>query len=240
MKAIILCGGRGTRAYPYTEHLPKPMIPVGGTPILLHVIQIFAEQGFTEIVLAVGHLKNVIIDYFEHKRLDVTIEIVDTGELADTGDRVFGCRHLLREPFFVTYADGLSDVPLDRLVSFHDSHQGLVTVTSVPLVSQYGTVQMDGDGCVSEFREKPTLREHWINAGFLVFDPAVFDRWEGHNLERDVLPALARQGQVFGYKHHGFFKSMDTYKDHLDIEQMCQSGSMPWKSSRSSRSTSVV
>ncbi len=229
MQVLILCGGAGTRAYPFTEYMPKPMLPIDGTPILVHVMRIFADQGHQDFVLSVGYRKKVIQDYFEKKDLDWKIEFVDTGELTDTGGRILYCKHVLRDTFFATYADGLSDVPLDRLVGFHESHGGLATITAVPLVSQYGTLEMDPSGRVCSFREKPILREHWINAGFFVFDHRVFEHWKGASLEREVFPNLAREGLVYSYRHAGFFKSMDSYKDQQELERMVDEGATPWR-----------
>jgi len=229
MQVLILCGGKGTRAYPYTEHLPKPMLPINGQPILIHVMRIFAEQGHKEFILSLGYRKEVIIDYFDRKTLDWDVQFVDTGEETDTGGRIEKCRHLLRGTFFATYVDGLSDVSLDKLVNFHHSHKGLATITSVPLISQYGTLDCDESGKIVAFKEKPVLREHWINAGFFVFDPEVFNHWEGGNLERQVFPALLKKELLYTYRHNGFFKSMDTYKDQQEIEQMFQEGKILWK-----------
>jgi glucose-1-phosphate cytidylyltransferase len=227
MQVVILCGGRGTRAYPYTDYLPKPMMPIGNQPILLHVMRLFAAQGHKEFILSVGWRKEIILDYFDRKSLDFDVRFVDTGLDTDTGGRISGCKHLLRDPFFATYADGLSDVPLDKLVDFHKSRGGWVTITTVPLRSQYGTVHFDAAGKVDAFREKPVLREHWINAGFFVMNKAVFDNGDGKNLERDVFPALARKGKLFAYQHDGFFKSMDTYKDQQELEPMFADRSIP-------------
>jgi glucose-1-phosphate cytidylyltransferase len=161
--------------------------------------------------------------------MDWNVQLVDTGDDTGTGGRILGCRHLLDRPFFATYADGLSDIPLDRLLAFHEAHDGCATVSSVPLPSQYGTIDADDAGKIRGFHEKPILREHWINAGFFVFDADVFDRWRGDDLEREVLPALADGGQLFAYRHDGFFKSMDSYKDHQEIERMLRDGDTPWK-----------
>jgi glucose-1-phosphate cytidylyltransferase len=136
MKVVILAGGAGTRAYPFTEYLPKPMMPVGGKPILLRVMDIYARQGFREFVLSVGHRKDVILDYFEGRNFGWTIDIVDTGAATDTGGRILGCRHLLGETFMATYADGLSDVNLAELLAFHRRAGRLATITSVPLRSR--------------------------------------------------------------------------------------------------------
>ncbi|MBI4692944.1 MAG: NTP transferase domain-containing protein [Gammaproteobacteria bacterium] len=229
MRVVILCGGKGTRAYPYTEYMPKPMLMVNGTPILMQVIRLYTDQSFREFVLSVGHRKEVIEDYFHRKNMDFSVRCIDTGTEADTGDRIYGCRDVLEDTFMATYADGLSDIDLQDLLRFHRSHDGLATITSVPLISQYGTVEADSDGRIVAFREKPVLREHWINAGFFVFDRAVFDHWEGRNLEREVFPALARKGLLYTYHHTGFFKSMDSYKDQIEIEQLVQGGDIPWK-----------
>lgn len=220
MKTVILAGGKGTRAYPYTAFLPKPMMPVGGKPMLARIMELFASQGHRDFVLSVGYLKDIIVDYFDGKQTDWQVSIVDTGTESDTGERVRGCREHLTEPFFVTYGDGLSDVPLDQLLTFHRQHGKLVTITSVPLVSQYGTLETDSQGRVIEFREKPRLDGHWINAGFFVMQPAVFDHWRGQNLEREILPSLAADDQLYCYRHDGFFKSMDTQKDQQELEEL--------------------
>ncbi len=229
MKTIILCGGKGTRAYPFTEYLPKPMVPVDGSPILVQVMRLYVAQGYPSFVLSVGHKKGVIVDYFEGKSRDWQVEIVDTGDETDTGGRILGCRDSVGDTFFATYADGLCDVDLKQLLAFHRSHGGLVTITSVPLISQYGTLVTDERGCVRQFREKPVMREHWINAGFFVFEKRVFQNWQGANLERDVLPRLAEAGQVFAYRHDGFFKSMDSYKDQQEFEALIARGQRPWR-----------
>lgn len=228
MKVVILAGGAGTRAYPFTEYLPKPMMPVGGKPILLRVMDIYARQGITDFVLSVGHRKDVILDYFEGRDFGWKIDIVDTGAATDTGGRILGCRHLLDGTFMATYADGLSDVSLAELLAFHRRAGRLATITSVPLRSQYGTIEADPDGTIRDFREKPVLREHWINAGFFVMERRIFDHWRGENLERDVFPNLLAGRHLAAYRHDGFFKSMDTYKDQQEIEAMYAEGRTPW------------
>ena len=229
MQVVILCGGLGTRAYPYTDHIPKPMLPVDGVPILMHVMKIFAEQNYRDFVLALGHRKEVILDYFEGKSLGWNVRLVDTGDDSQTGERIRRCRPHLEGKFIATYSDGLAAIPLDELVAFHDSHPGLATITAVPMPCQYGTIDLDGAGQVQAFREKPTLHDHWINAGFFVFDPEVFERWEGENLETEVLPALARTGDLFAFRYPGRFKSMDSYKDQRELEAMVRSGNTFWR-----------
>ena len=228
MKVLILAGGAGTRAYPYTEYLPKPMLPVGGKPVLLRVMDIFAQQGFTDFILSVGYRKEVIIDYFDQRSLGWNVDIVDTGVETGTGGRILRCRHLITETFIATYADGLSDVPLDRLVGYHREKGTLGTITCVPLRSQYGTVTTDANGIVTEFHEKPILPGHWINAGFFVMEPRIFDRWQGDDLEREVFPSLLSGGHLASFRHSGFFKSLDTYKDQQEIESIISAGRIPW------------
>ena len=228
MKVLILAGGRGTRAYPYTEYLPKPMMPVGGKPILVRVMQIFANQGYKDFILSIGYRKEIIQDYFEGRSHGWNIDLVDFGDDADTGDRIYRCRALLSDCFFATYSDGLCDIELNRLLQFHAAHHGAVTITSVALRSQYGTIDTDATGRVLAFKEKPILREHRINAGFFVMNKRVFDLWEGKNLEREVFPALLARNALYSYQHDGFFKSMDTSKDQQELEEMFERGELDW------------
>lgn len=227
IKVVILAGGRGTRAYPHTDSLPKPMLPVDGKPIIMRVMRIFAEEGFRKFVLSLGYRGDVIVDYFANKSLDWQVEFAHTGEDTDTGGRIARCKDMLGPTFMATYADGLAKVPLDELLRYHRSHGGLVTVTSVPLTSQYGTIDANDGGRILSFNEKPTLRNYWINAGFMVFEHAVFEHWEGENLEREVLPRLCEKGLAYTYRSDVFFKSMDTHKDQLDLEALCRSGMFP-------------
>jgi glucose-1-phosphate cytidylyltransferase len=229
MKVVILCGGKGVRAYPFTEYLPKPMLPLNGSPILVHLIRSFSDQGFREFVLAAGHRKNALDDYFEGKDLGARIEIVDTGQEQDTGARILACKDRVGETFVATYGDGLANVPLGELVSFHRSRGGLATVTVTPLSTQYGVLEGEPSGRVTAMKEKPVMRGHWINIGFMVFERRVFDHWPGENLERDVLPHLAAMGELFMYRHEGFFKSMDSYKDQQEFEDLVSRGQRPWR-----------
>jgi glucose-1-phosphate cytidylyltransferase len=235
MKVIILCGGRGIRAFPFTESLPKPMLPIGGSPMLMHIISGFLAQGFTDFVLAAGYRRQVIEDYFERKEIGARINTLDTGENVDTGDRILACKDLVGETFLATYGDGLCDVSLRRLLDFHEHHEGLATITSVPLITQYGVLETDGSDRVLEIREKPVLRQHWINVGFFVFRRRVFDHWDGRSLEREVFPNLARKGLLFTYKHEGFFKSMDSYKDQQDFDELARSSQPPWRLAQTGR-----
>jgi glucose-1-phosphate cytidylyltransferase len=230
MKIVILCGGKGLRAFPFTEYLPKPMLPVGGSPIVVQVIKSFIAQGYSDFVLAAGYRKNVLDDYFEGKHLGgARIEILDTGQGADTGERVRACMDHVGDTFLVTYADGLCDISIRNLVDFHRSHDGFATITSVPMYSQYGVLDVAADGKVERLREKPLIREHWINAGFIIFDKAVFEHWEGTNMESHVFPHLVEKGLAYTYRHEGFFKSLDSYKDQVELEEMLASKTrLPW------------
>ena len=228
LKVVILCGGKGTRSYPFTEHFPKVMMPVNGTPILVHLMRIYAAQGFSDFVLAAGHRKEILVDYFSGRFNDWKVRIVDTGEDADTGDRILRCGSYLGERFFATYGDGLGDLNLHDLLKKHEQSKALATLTAVPLRSQYGLVVFDAAGKVQRFEEKPLIRDYWINAGFFVFEREAFMNWKGHNLERDVLPEFARSNELSSYEHLGFWKSMDTSKDQQELEQLYVGDAAPW------------
>jgi glucose-1-phosphate cytidylyltransferase len=228
MKTVILCGGKGTRAYPHTEKLPKPLLEVAGRPILRHVMEIFASHGHQEFVLATGYLGNQIASFAKDLPSDWKVDLLDTGENAGTGSRLAQCRFVAGDRFFATYGDGVADVDLSQLLRFHIRSRGLATVTTVPLPSPYGTLQFaDGDRVVA-FKEKPVLDDHWINAGFFVFEAAAFDSASGEDLEREVLPALAERGSLYAYRHRGFWASMDTYKDALNLSALCDGSTPPW------------
>lgn len=228
MQVVILCGGKGTRSYPFTEYFPKVMMPICGTPILVHLMRVYACQGVNDFVLAAGHRKEMLFDYFDGRFKEWNVRIVDTGEESDTGERVRRCAPYLNDTFFATYGDGLGNVCLDELLQLHRRMNAVATVTTVPLRSQYGTVHFNGEQRVDRFQEKPLIRDYWINAGYFVFEKKVFDMWEGKNLETDVLPSLARRGVLYTYLHEGFWKSMDTSKDQQEMEKVHNGGSPPW------------
>lgn len=232
VKTLILCGGRGTRAYPHTLDVPKPLLEVGGRPVLFHLMEIYAAQGWCDFVLAGGYKIELLASFACALPNSWKVDVVDTGDDTNTGGRVLQCRKLLGETFFVTYADGLGDVDLTQLLRFHHRHPGTATVTTVPLPSPYGTIQLSPGCRVERFLEKPRLDDHLINAGFFVFDQTSFDHWVGEDLERDVLPALGQAGLLYGFAHHGFWKSMDTYKDALALSALCASGRSPWMGER--------
>lgn len=230
MEVVILCGGKGTRSYPFTEYYPKPMMPICGTPILVHLMRLYAKQGFKDFVLSAGHRREIIVDYFEGRVPEWNVKILDTGDDADTGERIRRCAPCLDGTFFATYGDGLGNIDLHGLLRFHKSSGSLATVTSVPLRSQYGTIRFTEDQRVKFFEEKPMIADYWINAGFFVFEKEALEFWEGQNLEREVLPGLARRGVLSVYLHDGFWKSMDTSKDQQEFEDiyLSSNGSIPW------------
>jgi len=229
MKTVILCGGKGTRAYPHSLEVPKPLLEVAERPVLQHVMELYAAQGFTDFVLSAGYKAELVVSFAKSLPSEWQVEVVDTGEQTNTGGRIERVRDRLGETFFATYADGLGDVDLAALLAFHSAHRGAGTLTTVPLPSQYGTIEIAHDGLVQEFKEKPRLPDHAINAGFFVFDQAAFEHWAGEDLERDVLPALGAAAELFAYRHPGFWKSMDTYKDALELTALCdEDGHGPW------------
>ena len=240
MRTLILCGGKGTRAYPHSLEMPKPLMAVGDEPILRHLMDIYARQGFTEFVLAGGYRADLLVSFTEGLPAGWSVQVIDTGEDTGTAGRIAGCRAALGSTFFATYGDGLAPIDLESLLGFHGSHPGSVTVTAVPLPSPYGTLAWDETGRVSRFVEKPRLTDHWINAGFFVMDDRAFDQWAGDDLERDVLPALAEAGELYVYRHAGFWRSMDTYKDALELTALCREGEGPWTTSQASESSSQV
>lgn len=232
MRTLILCGGRGTRAYPRTLEVPKPLLEVGGRPVLAHVMDIYARQGHTDFVLAAGFKAELVRDFAATLPARWSVEVRDTGVDTNTGARVAACAAEMGDTFFVTYADGLGDVDLGALLAFHRSHGAVATVTTVPLPSQYGTVECEGDGRVRCFLEKPRLPDHWINAGFLVLDRGAREWFIGDDLERQFLPALGAARQLYAYRHDGFWRSMDTYKDALELSALCGDGPAPWERSQ--------
>ena len=228
MKTLILCGGKGTRAYPHSAEVPKPLLEVAGRPVLHHVMEIYSSQGFRSFILAAGFKIELIREFADGLGNDWEIDVVDTGTDTGTGARIARCKDVVGDTFFATYADGLADIDLNDLLAFHRGHDGSATLTTVALRSQYGTIEYAPDGRVESFREKPVLEDHWINAGFFVFNAAVFDHWFGDDLERDVLPGLGSAGLLYAYRHQGFWRSMDTYKDALELSGLAAGGKTPW------------
>lgn len=256
MKTIILCGGLGTRLREETEFKPKPMVKIGPRPILWHIMKSYACQGFADFVLALGYKGETIKNYFCHYELmnnDVTIELgkpdklcvhqrhgeagwritlADTGEKSLKGARLKLVEHYIdSDLFFVTYGDGLADIDLKALLTFHKAHGKIATLTGVSPASQFGQLQVSGDR-VHTFHEKPRLGDGIINGGFFVFDRRLFDHlgseWDC-DLEYGVLERLAGQGELMVYRHGGFWACMDTLRDVEYLNRLWDSGQAAWK-----------
>ncbi len=229
----ILCGGRGTRLQEHTQAIPKPLVEIGGMPIVWHVIQLYAVQGFTRFLLATGY-KGELIERFaaEHEwPPGVEVTCVDTGLETQTGGRIRLLEPLLaHEPAFcATYADGVADIDLGALLEFHGAHGAAATMTVVRPELQFGVTELDGHGRVTGFREKPRS-EHWINGGFFCFAARAM-QYIGHGsvLERAPLERLAAEGELRAHRHEGFWECMDTYKDAVALNDLWASGSAPWQ-----------
>ncbi len=228
---MILCGGRGTRLQEKTGSIPKPLVEIGGRPIVWHVIQIYAAQGFKRFLLLTGYKSELIEEFVAAQDwpAGVVVETVFTGEDTPTGGRVHRASERLENgTFCVTYADGVADIELGRTLEFHAEHGKLATMSVVRPELQFGITELDGDGKVTGFREKPRS-EHWINGGFFVFDEPVIGYLEPDSiLERAPLERLAGDGQLRAYRHDGFWECMDTYKDAVTLNDLWARGA-PWK-----------
>ncbi|MFQ5667842.1 MAG: glucose-1-phosphate cytidylyltransferase [Candidatus Binatia bacterium] len=253
MKTVILAGGRGSRLSEETDLRPKPMVEIGGAPILVHIMKIYGAHGFRDFVMAVGYLGEVIKEYFLQYHLrthDLTVnlatggvewgdgaadnwmvQMIDTGKETMTGGRLHRLETLLRREgaFMLTYGDGVADIDIGALLSFHRSHGKLATVTAVRPPARFGTMTFDGDRVV-EFSEKPQTGSGWINGGFFVFEPGVFDYLHGDAtvLEQDPLENLARDDELMAYRHEGFWHMMDTVRDRDVLDALLRAGNAPW------------
>jgi glucose-1-phosphate cytidylyltransferase len=229
---VILCGGRGTRLQEHTREIPKPLVEIGAKPIVWHVIQLYAVQGFEEFVLCTGYRGELIEEFAaaEPWPEGVSVRCVDTGLDTPTGGRIAGVRDVVGgRAFCATYSDGVADIDLRRAVEFHQGHGALATVTVVRPQLQFGVAELDGDDRVLGFHEKPPA-EQWVNGGFFVFEPGVFEYLENSSvLEREPLEGLAADGQLRAYRHTGFWDCMDTYKDAVLLNDLWAAGEAPWK-----------
>ena len=255
MKVVLLCGGMGTRLREETEFRPKPMVEIGGRPILWHIMKTYAHAGFREFVLCLGYRGNMIKEYFlnyeamnsdfticlgsqsrieyqnNHGEQDYSVTLVDTGLSTMTGGRVKRIeKYIDADTFLLTYGDGVSDVDIRCLVEFHKRHGKLATVTAVTPTSRYGILDTNGDGQVLRFREKPR-NDGRASAGFFVFERQVFDYIGGDDciLERGPLERLAAEGQLMAYEHQGFFYAMDTFREYEYLNELWKTGEAPWK-----------
>jgi len=230
MKVLVLAGGAGTRLAEETDLRPKPMVEIGGRPILWHVMSIYSRAGFAEFVVASGYKGEMIERWAASLDESWEVEVVDTGPETMTGGRIRRLRARLGPgTFLATYGDGLADLDVRELVRFHRAHGKLATVTAVRPPSRFGALALDG-GRVREFSEKPQAGEGWINGGFFVFEPGVFDYLAGDAtiLEREPLERLAREGQLMAFRHPGFWQPMDTLREKRILEDLWRSGSAPW------------
>jgi len=255
MKVVILAGGYGTRISEESHLKPKPMIEIGERPILWHIMKMYSHYGFNDFVICLGYKGYCIKEYFAHYFLhesDVTFDfrnsservihqhsaepwsvtLVNTGLETMTGGRVKRVRdYLAGETFMLTYGDGVSDVPIDKLLEYHKAHGRLATVTSTQPSGRFGALDMTCDNRVRGFQEKPKGDGSWINAGFFVMEPEVLNLIDGDStvLEREPIESLANQDQLVAFKHHGFWQPMDTLRDKNHLEDLWRAGKAPWK-----------
>ena len=228
----ILCGGRGLRLQEHTQAIPKPLIDIGGRPILWHVMQLYMMQGTRRFVLCLGYKGELIERFVKAEEWPSGIEVVclDTGVETATGERLGRSREVIGgEPFWATYADGVADIDLAGLAACHRASGRAATLTVVQPQLQFGVAELDRGGRVRGFREKPQLEE-WVNGGFFCFEPQVLDLLvPGSVLEREPLEKLSGAGQLQAYRHEGFWDCLDTYKDALLLNDLWSSGEAPWK-----------
>ncbi len=253
MPVVILCGGLGTRLREETEFKPKPMVEIGGKPILWHIMKTYAHYGFCRFVLCLGYKGSIIKDYFlnyeamsndftihlgrqnplsfrsNHLEQDFEVTLVDTGLRTMTGGRIKRIEPFIdTETFMVTYGDGLADLNISTLKQFHLAHGKLATLTATRPPSRYGILELDDRSQVIRFREK--VQTDWINGGFFVFNRRVFDYLDADVvLEQEPLCRIAAEGQLMAFQHEGFWIGMDTYREHELLNQMWDSGNSPWK-----------
>lgn len=255
MKAVLLAGGLGTRMREETEFRPKPMVEVGGRPVLWHIMKVLGQQGITDFVICAGYKSEYIKNYFynygasnldftvrlgdqsstvfhgSHEEFDWTVTVADTGESTMTGGRIKLIENFVKgETFLATYGDGIADINLKELVEFHASHGKTATMTVTQPTSRFGVVEIEESGLVSQFKEKPKVND-WINMGYFVFQPPIFDLLEADSvLEDEPLRSLASSSELGAFKHSGFWQPMDTYREYLALNDLWSTESAPWKS----------
>ena len=254
LKVVILAGGFGTRLSEETHLKPKPMVEIGGKPILWHIMKIYSHFGFNDFIICLGYKGYLIKEYFANYYLhmsDVTFDmkdnkmqvhqnyaepwkvtLIDTGYNTMTGGRIKRVQQYINnETFMMTYGDGVGGIDINRLLEFHKGRGKYVTVTSVQPFGRFGTLKINEDNYVKNFQEKPKGDDSWINGGFFVLEPEVFDYINGDETtwEKEPLENLAKDNQLVAYKHHGFWKPMDTLRDKTELESLWNSGNPPWK-----------
>tara|TARA_B100001123_G_C15240921_1_gene999069 strand:- start:807 stop:1496 length:690 start_codon:yes stop_codon:yes gene_type:complete len=226
MKVILLAGGFGTRLSEYTDTIPKPMIEIGGKPMLWHIMSLYARYNHKDFFVALGYKGEIIKKYFSNISEKWKINLIDTGQKTMTGGRVKRLQKIIgNETCMLTYGDGLADINFNSLVDFHKSHGKLVTVTAVRPPARFGAIKLNGDR-VTSFKEKSNLNEGWINGGFFVIEPGFFDLIKDDNtyLEREPLEAAAMKGELFAYQHKSFWQCMDTKRDLDNLEEIYSKG----------------
>ncbi|HLA94852.1 MAG TPA: sugar phosphate nucleotidyltransferase [Pyrinomonadaceae bacterium] len=222
MKTVILCGGRGTRLSEHGNALPKALVRIGDEPIIVHLMRLYAHYGLMDFVLCLGFLSDQIREYFVTNSNEWNVEAVETGLDTNTGGRIKLIEKHLGDDkeFCVTYGDGLANIDIAELLNFHRSHGKIATLTAVHPVSSFGLVNIAENGAVTHFEEKPVLKD-WINGGFFVFDRKIFEYLDSDSvLEREPLERLANENELMAFRHHGFWKCMDTYKDQLEFNEL--------------------
>ena len=230
MKVILLAGGFGTRLSEYTENIPKPMIEIGGKPMLWHIMSLYARYNYKDFYIALGHKGEVIKKYFSEKKNKWTINLIDTGQKTMTGGRDRRLKKFIgEETCMLTYGDGLADINLESLLEFHKSHGKLVTVSAVRPPARFGAIKLSGQR-VTSFKEKSRMQEGWINGGFFVIEPKFFNFIESDDtyLEREPLEKAVKEEQLCAYKHEGFWHCMDTKRDKDNLEEIYAKGGAPW------------
>lgn len=254
MKVVILAGGFGSRISEGSDLKPKPMVEIGGKPILWHIMKYYSSYGFNEFIICLGYMQYVVKEYFADyylhnsdvefdlkentmKVLDNRVEpwkvtLVDTGYNTMTGGRIKRIqKYIGDEPFLLTYGDGLCDMDLNKLIEFHKSHGKIGTITAINFGQSKGTLDISGDGQVLAFREKEEQDGEIINGGYMIFNPQVFDYLGGDDcvFEKGPISSMARDGQLMSYRHKGFWQCMDTQREHKLLEQIWNKGNAPWK-----------
>ena len=232
MKVVILAGGFGTRLAEYTETIPKPMVEIGGEPILTHIMRIFKSFNFDDFIIASGYKKDVIINYYKNSKEFQNLKIIDTGKNTMTGGRILRLKNFFKENenFFMTYGDGLCNVDLNKLNHFHLSHNKLATVTAVHPPVRFGELEIE-DKKVIKFEEKSQAKAGWINGGFFILNYKIFNYLENDLtfFEREPLEKLSKEENLMAFKHEGFWKCMDNLRDKLILDKMCNEKKMLWK-----------
>jgi len=228
MQVVILCGGKGTRLSEYTEEIPKPLVEVGNKPILHHLMELYAHAGHKDFILCLGYKGEKIEEYFKDNR-SWNIKFIDTGENSTKAERLMKVKNEIKEnTFLLSYGDDLSDVDINKVVDFHKKTDKIVTLTAVPLISPFGIIELNKNNDVVQFKEKPKL-SYLMNGGFYVVDKKIFDYIKpGYDLEKEVFEDLTKEKQIAAFRHNGFWKSMNTLKDVIELNELYNKGKAPW------------